>query len=81
MSEKRWDLALNQFRASFIYLSDGGNARAQVLLMYTILASLLAKSEVDQLSTNEAKVYARDPQIEGMANLKSAIEKNDIKTI
>lgn len=81
MSEKRWDQALDQFRASFVYLIDGGNARAQVILKYTILASLLAKSAVDQMQTNEAKVYARDPQIEGMANLKSAIEKNDIKTV
>ena len=47
MSEKNWNLALDQFRASFNYLIDGGNQRAQVILKYTILASLLAKAEVD----------------------------------
>ena len=58
MSEKRWEAALDEFRASFQCLVESGNSRAQTMLKYVILASILSMTKVDQLSTNEAKIYA-----------------------
>ena len=58
MSEKRWDAALEEFRASFQCLVESGNEKARTLLKYVILASLLAQSKVDFLGMVEAKIYA-----------------------
>ena len=41
MSEKRWDAALEEFFESYKILVDVGSRRAQTLLKYVILASLL----------------------------------------
>jgi hypothetical protein len=49
------------------------------LLKYVVLASLLSGTEVDYLGTREAKIFAADPQIIGMATLKHGFETNDIK--
>jgi COP9 signalosome complex subunit 2 len=50
MSEKRWELAHQEFIASFTSLVDCGAARASVVLKYVILASLLSDSKVDYLT-------------------------------
>ena len=73
MSEKRWDAALDEFNASFKSLVESGNSRAQTMLKYVILASILSQTEVDHLSTNEAKIYSQDNEIIGMTSLKSAV--------
>ena len=51
------------------------------MLKYVILASILSQTEVDHLSTNEAKIYAQDNEIIGMTSLKSAVQKDDIDEI
>lgn len=81
MTEKRWDAALEEFRSSFQCLVESGNSRALTMLKYVLLASLLAGSEVDQMSTNEAKIYAGDASIIGMNDLKEGLVKNQIETI
>ena len=81
MSEKRWAAALEEFRASFQSLVESGNTRAQTMLKYLILTSLLSQSEVDFLGTREAKIYEQDPEIVGMTTLKTGFEKNDIVSI
>lgn len=58
-----------------------GSSHAQVVLKYVILASLLAKAEFDVLNTQEAAIYAQDPEIVAMTNLKRGFDNNDIKTI
>ena len=58
MSEKRWDAALEEFNDSFKSLVESGNNRAQTMLKYVILASILSQTEVDHLATNEAKIYS-----------------------
>ena len=51
------------------------------MLKYIILASILSKTDVDHLATNEAKIYSQDNEIIGMTSLKTAVEKDDIDTI
>lgn len=51
MAERKWDEAKNHFNDSFVCLVEVGNSRAKTLLKYVILASLLAQSEVDVMST------------------------------
>ena len=81
MTEKRWDAALQEFFESYKHLVDIGNNKAQTLLKYVVLASLLSGSEVDYLGTREAKIFAQDSEIIAMVNLKQAFENNDIKAI
>ena len=81
MSEKRWAAALEEFRASFQSLVESGNPRAQTMLKYLILTSLLSQTEIDVLEMREAKVYAQDPQIISMTNLKDGIQENNIDSI
>ena len=58
MTEKRWDAALQEFFESYKSLVDVGSGKAQTLLKYVVLASLLSGSEVDYLGTREAKIFA-----------------------
>lgn len=81
MAEKKWQQALEQFQGSFKSLVECGSSRARTLLKYMILASLLSKAEFDVLSTQEAKIFASDPEIIGMTNLKTGFNNNDIKSI
>ena len=81
MSEKRWAAALEEFRASFQSRVESGNPRAQTMLKYLILTSLLSQTEVDFLGTREAKIYNQDPEIIGMTNLKHGFETNNIDQI
>ena len=46
-----------------------------------LFSSLLAASSVDYLSTQEAKVFAQDPAIVAMSNLKEGFAQNNIKDI
>jgi len=61
MSEKRWNLALNAFYESFKALVANGDANTVKMLKYVIFSALLAESEIDHLSTQEAKVFVDDP--------------------
>lgn len=79
MSERKWEQALNQFKASFESMVDSGHPRAQTMLKYVILTQLLSKSETDYLTQREAKVFANDAEIIAMTDLLHGFEKNDIK--
>mmetsp|Transcript_884 Transcript_884/g.1202 ORF Transcript_884/g.1202 Transcript_884/m.1202 type:complete len:261 (+) Transcript_884:544-1326(+) len=81
MAERKWNEAKNHFNDSFVCLVEVGNSRAKTLLKYVILASLLAQSEVDVMSTTQSKTFSNDPEIIGMLNLRSGFFKNDIKTM
>lgn len=81
MSEKKWDEALKQFWDSFLSLVDSGHPRAVTVLKYVILNQLLAQSATEYLTQREAKVYAQDPQIVAMTDLKEGVLKNDIKKV
>lgn len=54
MSEKKWALALTELNDCFKFYQEGGNIKAKNVLVYVILASILAKSEVDFMASREA---------------------------
>jgi COP9 signalosome complex subunit 2 len=74
MAEKRWDKALEELFESFKNFQDCGNSRARDVLKITILASILASSNVDYAGTREAKVFKGDEQIIAVINLRTAVE-------
>ena len=61
MSEKRWSQAMETFFEAFQNAVECGAGNATTLLKYTLFAGMLADTEVDYLSTQEAKVYEKDP--------------------
>lgn len=81
MSERKWEQALIQFKASFESMVDSGHPRAQTMLKYVILNQLLSKCETDYLTQREAKVFANDPEIIAMTDLMHGFETNDINKI
>ena len=81
MSQKQYDLALDAFFESFKSLVEYGAPNAKTMLIYVVLAQILANSEVDFLGTKEATIYKDDPSIVAMTNLKIGIEKNEIQAI
>ena len=47
MSEKKWELALNEMFESFKNYQESGNVRARTVLKYVILASILSGSVIN----------------------------------
>lgn len=78
MSEKKWDLALDELFESFKNYQESGNHRAKDILIYVILASILCQSKINHADTREARVYKEDKEIIAIMQLRSAYEKNDI---
>jgi COP9 signalosome complex subunit 2 len=81
MAEKNWDKALKDFYDAFLSLVECGAGNANHMLKYTVFSAMLANSEIDHLGTLEAKVYAHDPMIIAMSDLKKAAAANDIKEL
>jgi len=81
MAEKNWDKALKDFYEAFLSLVECGAGNANHMLKYTVFSAMLANSEIDHLGTLEAKVYATDPMIIAMSDLKKAAAANDIKDL
>ena len=55
--------------------------KANNILIYVILASILCQSPINHADSREAKVYKDDKQIIAITSLRQAYEKNDIKEI
>lgn len=81
MSEKKWEEALKQFWDGFVSLVDSGHPRAVTVLKYVILTQLLSQSNTEYLTQREAKIFAQDPQIIAMIDLKDGVFENDIQKI
>jgi COP9 signalosome complex subunit 2 len=81
MTEKKWEEAYNEFWESFKNYQETGNAGAKVVLKYVVLSSMLALSGINPFDSREAKVYQEDPEINAMAQLRTAYETNDIQTV
>ena len=78
LREKRWDVALNEFRECFQCLIESGNPRAHTVLKYAILSSLLAKPQNRFLNT---RPYSDDSEIVVMAAFKKTFETNNFNLI
>merc|ERR1712050_768700 len=82
MSEKKWVRAYEEFFEAFKNYQETGNAtRAKIMIKYVVLANMLALSAINPFDSREAKVYQDDPEISAMASLRTAYERNDIRTI
>ena len=81
MSEKKWEEALKQFWDGFVSLTESGHQRAPTILKYVILTMLLSNTETEYLTQREAKIYANDPQIVAMIDLKEGVKENNIEKI
>ena len=81
MAEKKWILALSELNDCFKNYQEGGNVKAKNVLVYVILSSILANSEVDYMASREAQVYSDDRDIVAITKLKNAYRNNDIKMI
>lgn len=81
LSEKKWEMALQELFEGFKFFQEGGNIRAKHILIYVILASMLSHSTINHADTREARVYSDDKQISALQNLRRAYEVNDIKRI
>jgi len=66
LSEKRWELALEELFECFKFYQESGNIRAKHILIYVILASMLCKSTINHADTREARVYSDDKQIQAL---------------
>lgn len=60
MSEKKWELALEEMFDCFKFYQESGNIRAKNILIYVILASMLCSTNINYAETREAKVYKDD---------------------
>jgi len=81
LSEKKWDLALDELFECFKNYQESGNIKAKDILVYVILASMLCQSSINHAETREAKVYKEDKTIIAINSLRSAYEKNEIVKI
>jgi len=81
MGEKKWQAAYNEFFEAFKNYQETGNSRAKLMLKYVVVANVLALSSINPFDSREAKVYADDPEIRAVAQLRVAYEQNDIRTI
>ena len=71
MSEKRWSDARTEFFESFKNYQETGNPRAKLMLKYLFLAQLLVGDDINPLDSQEAKVYADDPEITKMSQFEN----------
>jgi COP9 signalosome complex subunit 2 len=44
MADKKWDLALEELNDCFKFYNESGNSKAKTILVFVILAAILAKS-------------------------------------
>eukprot|EP00744_Colponema_vietnamica_P010432 GILI01014740.1.p1 GENE.GILI01014740.1~~GILI01014740.1.p1 ORF type:complete len:407 (+),score=146.79 GILI01014740.1:178-1221(+) len=81
MSEKRWELAYNEFFEAFRNYQETGNPRSKACLKYVVLANMLALSKIDPFDSREAKVFQSDQEILAMKNLRDAYDRDEILEI
>jgi COP9 signalosome complex subunit 2 len=79
MSQGQWTEAYNELYESFRAYQEAGNPRAKSCLKYVVLASMLSLSNINPFAAREAKVFAEDPEIIAMSDLRQSLEANDLK--
>lgn len=79
MVEGNWDEAYNELYEAFRGYQEAGNSHAKSCLKYVVLASMLALSDINPFAAREAKVYADDPEILAMSDLRQSLESNNLE--
>ncbi|KAJ2496034.1 hypothetical protein GGH96_006098 [Coemansia sp. RSA 1972] len=79
MSERCWAKAQSCFFDAFKNYDEAGSNRRVEVLQYLVLASMLSESEVNPLSSPEAKSYENEPPIRAIIDLVHAYENRDVQ--
>ena len=78
MGEGDYSRGINELTEAFRAYQEAGNPRAKACLKYVVMASMLTDSAVDPLAAPEAKVFVDDAEILAMAELRHALDANDL---
>jgi len=81
LMEKDWGQASHELFEAFKSYQEVGNPKAKQILKYVVLASILAKSELNPFDNLEAKVYKEDKDILIFSNLRTAFEQKNTKEL
>ncbi|GJQ74103.1 hypothetical protein Trydic_g19025 [Trypoxylus dichotomus] len=75
-----YEKAYTDFFLAFKNYDESGNPRRITCLKYLILTSMLMKSTINPIDSQEAKPYINDSEIVAMNNLITAYQRNDKKS-
>ncbi|KAJ2315157.1 hypothetical protein IWW54_000475 [Coemansia sp. RSA 2705] len=79
MGERNWAKAQSCFFDAFKNYDEAGSYQRVEILKYLVLASMLSESEVNPLSSPEAKSYENEPPIRAITDLVLAYERRDVQ--
>ncbi|KAJ2716337.1 hypothetical protein H4R19_000704 [Coemansia spiralis] len=79
MGERSWAKAQACFFDAFKNYDEAGVYQRVEVLKYLVLASMLSESEVNPLSSPEAKSFANEPPIRAITDLVRAYERHDVR--
>jgi COP9 signalosome complex subunit 2 len=76
----QWNRAYTEFFNAFTSYQEAGDPEsAKQCLKYVVVANMLAKSEHNPMAAREARVYASDPEITPIVQLRAAYDKRDVE--
>lgn len=78
LSEENWAAARSDFFESFRNYDEAGDLRRIQVLKYLLLATMLAKEDIDPFDSQEIKPYRSDPRIAAMTDIVDAYQRDDI---
>ncbi|KAK4457909.1 putative COP9 signalosome complex subunit 2 [Cladorrhinum samala] len=78
LSEENWAAARSDFFESFRNYDEAGDLRRIQVLKYLLLATMLAKEDIDPFDSQEIKPYRNDPRIAAMTDIVDAYQRDDI---
>ncbi|KAJ2726072.1 hypothetical protein GGI07_000855 [Coemansia sp. Benny D115] len=78
MAERNWEEAQSNFFDAFKNYDEAGSPQRVQVLKYLVLASMLSETEVNPLSSPEARSYENDPAIIAMTELVKAYEAQQV---
>ncbi|CAD7956054.1 unnamed protein product [Amoebophrya sp. A25] len=82
MRERQWQLAYNElFEAFQTYQATGNAPKAKLMLKFLVLANMLSESDINPFNSREAKVYAEDPEIKALMQLRQSLEEFSIEKL
>jgi len=81
LMEKDWENARNELIEAFKSSQEVGDFKAKNILKYAVIASILAKSELNPFLNTEAKVFQEDKEVQVFSHLRTAYEQKNTKEL
>ncbi|PHH65720.1 hypothetical protein CDD81_1447 [Ophiocordyceps australis] len=78
MSEENWEAAQRDFFESFRNYDEAGSLQRITVLKYLLLTTMLVRSTINPLDSQETKPYRSDPRVAGMTQLVDAYQRDDV---